>query len=73
MYDTPENITYESKSQKMYMSMVPMSSNAESPRRNYGDTSELTDWVLDPSATCYMTPEISDFIPGSLTETDKYI
>ena len=25
------------------------------------------------TATCHMTPEISDFIPGSLEDTHKYI
>ena len=33
----------------------------------------MTDCILDSGATCHMTPEISDFIPGSLVETDKYI
>ena len=28
---------------------------------------------LDSGTTCHMTPYISDFIPGSLMETDKYI
>ena len=53
--------------------MAHMSSNAESPRREFGDISQLTNCILDSSATCYMTPEISDFILGLLLETDKYI
>ena len=55
------------------MSMARMYSNVESPRRNYGDSLQLTNWILDSVTTCHMTPEISDFIPGSLVETDKYI
>ena len=34
---------------------------------------QLNNWVLDFGATCHMTPEVSDFIPGSLEHTDKYI
>ena len=33
----------------------------------------LTNWILDSGSTCHTTPEISDFILGSLVETDKYI
>ena len=47
--------------------------NAESPQRNYGDISQLTNWILDSGATCHRTPNISDFILGSLVETDEYI
>ena len=54
-------------------SMAHMSSNAESPRRYYGDSSQLTNWILDSVTTCPMTPDISDLIPGSFVETDKYI
>ena len=50
-----------------------MPSNVESPRKYYEDTSQWTNWVFDWGATCHMTPEISDFIMGSLVETDKYI
>ena len=53
--------------------MARMSSNIEIPRRNFGDSSQLTNLILDSGATCHMTPEISDFIPVSLVETDKYI
>ena len=70
---TLENSTDESESQKIYASMALMSSNSEGPIRNYGDSSQLTNWILDLGATCHMTSEISDFIPGSLVEEDKYI
>ena len=39
----------------------------------YGDSSQLTNWILDSVAMCHMTPEVSDFIPGSLEHRDKYI
>ena len=53
--------------------MARMSSNAESPRRNYVDIYQLTNWILYSGVTCYMTPDISYFIPGSFVETDEYI
>ena len=28
---------------------------------------------MDSGATCHMTPAVSDFIPGSLEDTDKHI
>ena len=57
----------------MYTSMARMSNNEENPRINYGDILQLTNWILDSGVTCHMTPKVSDFIPGSLAETDKYI
>ena len=53
--------------------MSRMSSNGERPSENYGDSSQLTNWILYLGATCHMTPEVSDFIRGSLEDTDKYI
>ena len=50
-----------------------MSGNDKCPSGNFGDSSQLTNWILDSVETCYMTPEVSDFIPGSLEDTDKYI
>ena len=50
-----------------------MSSNDERSSEKYGDSSQLTNCILDLGATCHMTPEVSDFIPGSLEDTDKYI
>ena len=69
---TLEKITYESESQKIYASMARMSTSEEINRRDYGYISQLTNWILDSGATCYTTPEISNFIPGSLAETEKY-
>ena len=49
---------------KIYASMARMSSNDERSSEKYGDSSQLTNWILDSGATCHMTPEVSDFIPG---------
>ena len=50
-----------------------MSSNEEIIKRNYRDSSQLTNWILDSVATFHMTPDISDLMLGLLAETDKYI
>ena len=53
--------------------MALISTNSEISRRYFGDSSQLTNWILGSGATCHMTPYISDFIPGLLVETDRYI
>ena len=53
--------------------MAHMSGNDECPSRNFGDSSQLTNWILDSRATCHMTPEVSGFITGLLEETDRNI
>ena len=53
--------------------MERMSSNDERSSEKYGDSLQFTNWILDLGATCHMTPEVSDLIPGSLEDTDKYI
>ena len=58
---------------KIYASMAQISINDERKSEKYGDSSQLTNWILDSGATCHMTPEVSDLIPGSLEDTDKYI
>ena len=50
-----------------------MSNEDVSENKDYGDSSQLTNWILDSGTTCHMTPEVKDFIPGSLEDTDKYI
>ena len=50
-----------------------MSSNDECSRENYGDSSQLTNCILDSGVTCHMTLEVSYFIPESFKDTDKYI
>ena len=49
------------------------SDNYKFPSRNVGDSSQLINWILDLGATCNMTPEDSDFIPGLLDDTYKHI
>ena len=57
----------------MYAYMARMSGNDECPSETFGDSSQLTNWILDSEATCHRTPEVSDFITGSLENMDKYI
>ena len=53
--------------------MARMSNNDEFPSGNFGDSLQLKNWVLDSGATCHMTPEVSDFISGSLEHKEKHI
>ena len=53
--------------------MARMSSNDKCPSETFGESSQLTNWILDYGATCHMTPEVSYLIPGSLEDTDKRI
>ena len=53
--------------------MAQMPSDDKRKRKDYGNSSQLTNWILDSGATCHMTPEVTDFIPGSLEDTDKFI
>ena len=53
--------------------MARMSGNDKCPSENFGDSSQLTNWILDSGATCHMPAEVSDFIPGQLEDTDKHI
>ena len=57
---------------KIYTSMEQMSSDDKRKSGKYGDSSQFTNWILDSGATCHMTPEVSDFIPGSSEDTDKF-
>ena len=50
-----------------------MSSDDQRKSVKYGYSLLLTNWILDSGATCHMTPEVSDFIQGTLEDTDKYI
>ena len=52
--------------------MTRMSGNDESSSRDFGDITQLTNWILDSGETCHMTPQVSDFIPGLLEDMDKY-
>ena len=53
--------------------MERVSDNDECPGGHFGDSSQLTNWILDSVATCHMTAQVSYFIPGSLEDTDTYI
>ena len=50
--------------QEIYAFMACMSDNDEFPSGNFGDSLQLTNWILDSRATCHMTPDVSNFIPG---------
>ena len=50
-----------------------MSGNDKISNIYLGDSSQLTNWILDSGETCHMTPQVSNFIPGSLEETDKIL
>ena len=52
--------------------MARQSSNAGSPRRFFGDSSQLTNFILDSGATSHRTPDILDLIPDLLVKKDKY-
>ena len=68
-----ETTAKKNSDQKIYASMACMSSNDECPSRNFVDSSQLTNCILDSGSTFHMAPQVSDFIPGSLEDTDKYI
>ena len=53
--------------------MKRMSSNNKSSSRYFGDSLKWTNWILYSGETCHMKPQVSDCIPGSLEDTDKYI
>ena len=59
--------------QKICASMSSMSDNDKCPSGDFGDCSQLNNWILDPGSTCHITPEVSYFIPGLLEDTDKHI
>ena len=50
-----------------------MSSDDKRKSGEYGDSSQLTNWILDSGATYHITPGVTAFIPGSLEDTDKSI
>ena len=49
---------------KVHISMARMSNDDKCENKDYGDSSQLTNWILDSGATCHMTPEVADFVPG---------
>ena len=59
--------------QNIYASMERMSNNYECLSRDFGESSQRTNCILDSGATCHMTPQVLDFIPSLLEDTDKNI
>ena len=59
----------DNEDQKIYASIALMSSDDERKSVKYGDSSQLTNWILDSGARCHIMPEVSDFIPGTLEDT----
>ena len=53
--------------------MTQMYGNDKISSRDFGDSSQLTNWISDSGTTCHMKPQVSDFILGLLEDTDKYI
>ena len=70
LHMTTEKIT----ATKRYMHLlVCLSGNDKCTSDIFGDSSQLTNLILDYRATFHMTPAVSDFIPGSLEDTYKHI
>ena len=38
-----------------------MSGNAKNSSRDFGDSFQLINWILDSVETCHMTPQVSGF------------
>ena len=53
--------------------MARISDNDECSNRDFGDSLQLTNWILNSVETCHMTPQVSYFIPGLLEDTYKHI
>ena len=58
---------------KVYASMARISSDEKRENKDYGNSSQLTNWILDSGTTFHMMPEVTDFILGLLEDTDKFI
>ena len=52
--------------------MERMSIDEKRESVKYGDSSQLTNWILGSGETCHMRPEVTDFIPGSLEDTYNF-
>ena len=53
--------------------MARMSGNDEFPSGDFGDSLQLTNWILYFGSMCHTTLEVSDFITVSLEDMDKHI
>ena len=52
--------------QKIDASMARMSGNNKFPSGKFGDSAQLTNWILDSGGGCHMTPEVSELLQGIL-------
>ena len=50
----------DNSEQKIYVYMARMSDYDECTSGNFGDSLQLTNWILGSGSTCHMTPEVSD-------------
>ena len=53
--------------------MACISDDEKNPSRDYSDSFQLTNWILDSGAMCHMTPHVLGFIPGYLEDTEKHM
>ena len=54
----------DNNDQNICASKKHMSDNYECSSRDFGDNSQLTNWILNSGETCHMMPQVSNFIPG---------
>ena len=54
----------------MHLWHARMSDNDKCSGNDFGDSSQLENWILDSRATCHMTPQVQDFITDSLEDID---
>ena len=53
--------------------MARISGDDECTSGNFGDSSQLTNCIMDSVATCHMKSEVSNLIPGLLEDMYKHI
>ena len=59
--------------QKIYAYIACILDNDESKRRYFGDSSQMTSWLLDSGATRHIIPQVLGLILVSLENTNKHI
>ena len=52
--------------------MALMPGNDKSPSRYFGDSYQMTNWMLYLIATCFLTQHVLGFIPGLLKYRDTH-
>ena len=53
--------------------MARLSENDKCSSGDFGDSSQLTNWILYSGEMCHMKSQVFDFIPGPSEDTDKHI